>query len=344
MIYLHHDGRLSKNEFMKNRRFATYAWGVLAYNVLVILWGAYVRATGSGAGCGRHWPLCNGVVVPRAPQMETLIEYTHRASSGLAGVLVIILLVWAWRRFPRDHAVRRAAALSLLFIVTEGLVGAALVLREWVAYDDSVERAVIMAVHLTNTFLLLGALTMTGWWATTLSAADTGKRLHFHKKGAKSGLLGIALLLITVVSAAGAVTALGDTLFPAGTLSEGVARDFSPTAHFLERLRIWHPILAVFSALYIFTVLGLLLEENPTAHVKGLTRLAQLLVAGQIAAGVVNLLLLAPVAMQLLHLFLADAIWISLVLLSVATLEGKEQVKDREALAIEGGAPSGATD
>jgi heme A synthase len=94
----------------------------------VILWGAFVRATGSGAGCGSHWPLCNGELVPRAPQVETVIEFIHRATSGLAFLLVLGLFVLAWRVYPKGDLVRRAAALSFLFIVTEALVGAGLVL------------------------------------------------------------------------------------------------------------------------------------------------------------------------------------------------------------------------
>ncbi|MFW6184627.1 MAG: COX15/CtaA family protein, partial [Chloroflexota bacterium] len=208
---------------MKQRGFAKYAWGVLGYNILVILWGAYVRATGSGAGCGRHWPLCNGAVVPRAPEIETIIEYVHRASSGLAGVLVIILLVWAFRAYGKGHVVRKAALLSLVFIIAEGLVGAGLVLLEWVADDDSVGRAVTMALHLSNTFLLLGALGLTAWWATIMDDDDYRAPLQLEGQGRRAWLLGVGLLLVMVVSAAGAVTALGDTLFPSNTLAEGVA-------------------------------------------------------------------------------------------------------------------------
>lgn len=315
---------------LKNRRFATFAWGVLGYNILVVLWGAYTRATGSGAGCGSHWPLCNGEVVPRDPQIETIIEFAHRTTSALAGVLVIVLLVWAWRAFPKGHLVRRGSVLSLIFIIVEGLVGASLVRYEWVAGNDSVARAVIMAVHLVNTFILLGVITMTAWWASTLDAGDTQSRSYWRRDDRRSWLLGAALLFIVVVSAAGAVTALGDTLFPAGSLSEGVARDFSPTAHFLERLRVWHPVLAVLSALYIFTMLGQLGNTEPGSDTRRFSRAVQLLVVTQIAAGAVNLILLAPIAMQLVHLLLADMVWISLVLLAATTLEETEPVPVHE--------------
>lgn len=315
---------------IRNRRFAAFAWGVLAYNILVVLWGAYTRATGSGAGCGSHWPLCNGEVVPRDPQIETIIEFAHRTTSALAGVLVIILLVWAWRAFPKGHLVRRGSVLSLIFIIIEGLVGASLVRYEWVAGNDSVARAVIMAVHLVNTFILLGVITMTAWWASTIEADDTRPRSYLRRDDSRSWLIGVALLLIVIVSAAGAVTALGDTLFPAGSLREGVARDFSPTAHFLERLRVWHPVLAVLSALYIFAMLGKLGETRAASQARRFSRAVQLLVATQIAAGAVNLLLLAPIVMQIVHLLLADLVWISLVLLAATALEETAPVALRE--------------
>lgn len=319
------------------KRFRNYAWAVLGYNILVILWGAYVRATGSGAGCGRHWPLCNGVVVPRAPEIETIIEFAHRLTSGLAGVLVLILLVWAWRTYRPGHAVRRAAAFSLIFIITEGLVGAGLVLREWVAGDASVGRAVMMAIHQSNTFLLLGALTLTAWWAGRLEVDDVRWPLQLRGQGLRVWVLGVALLLVLLVSAAGAVTALGDTLFPSETLTEGVARDFSPTAHFLERLRVWHPLLAVLTAIYMFTMLGLLHtarfdKSRYDSHVKRRTRLVQVIVAVQLLAGVVNLLLLAPVWMQIVHLLLADSVWVSLVLAGAAALRAPQEEAAPEAV------------
>src|ERR671937_2450642 len=143
------------------RPFRRFAWGVLIYNVAVIAWGALVRATGSGAGCGQHWPMCNGQVVPISPAMETAIEFTHRATSGIALVLVAALVVCARRAFPRGHAARRAAGFSALFIVTEALLGAGLVLFGWVAKDASAGRGFAMALHLANTFLLLASLALT---------------------------------------------------------------------------------------------------------------------------------------------------------------------------------------
>src|SRR5689334_9794292 len=148
-----------------NPRFARYAWGVLTYTLAVVLWGAFVRATGSGAGCGDHWPVCNGVVIPHAPTVATIIEYTHRLTSGLATVLAVALCVWGVRAHPKGHPVRWAAVLQLVFMLTEGAVGAGLVLLKYVAHNPSVARAFWMAAHLINTFLLIGAQTLTAWFA-----------------------------------------------------------------------------------------------------------------------------------------------------------------------------------
>ncbi len=302
------------NGMRTNKRFARYAWAVLAYNLIVILWGAFVRATGSGAGCGSHWPLCNGEVVPKAPEVETLIELTHRLTSGLAGVFVVILFIWAFRAFRKGHPVRRGATLSLIFIITEGLVGAGLVLFEWVADDASLGRVFSMAVHLVNTMLLLASLTLTVWWAAG------GPDVHLRRRGEARWLLGFALLGMLVLSTAGALTALGDTLFRADTLAEGFRQDFSSAAHFLERLRIGHPLLAVLFGAYLLFVTRHLRALRPSPAVKHFSRIAVTLFVAQFLGGLLNVFLLAPVWMQLVHLLLADFLWISLVLLGASGL------------------------
>lgn len=295
-------------------RFARYAWGVVAYNIAVVIWGAYVRATGSGAGCGSHWPLCNGEVIPRAPEVETLIEFTHRVTSGLALLLVIGLFFWARRLYGRGHIVRRSATLSLLFIITEALIGAGLVLFELVAHDRSLARALSLAAHLVNTFILLAVMTLTAWWA------QTGNSVDFARRKPQAAMLAIALAATLVVGMSGAVAALGDTLFPVDSLREGIRQDFSETAHFLVRLRILHPTLAVAASVYLLVLAGSLAFWRREASVRRLALLTATLVIVQLCAGVVNLLLLAPVWMQLVHLLLADLLWLALVLLAASVL------------------------
>lgn len=293
--------------------FARYAWSVLAINFVVILWGAFVRATGSGAGCGAHWPTCNGEVIPRAPAVETLIEFVHRLTSGAALLAVIGLLWWAWRAYPRGHLVRKGAGLTMLFIVTESLLGAGLVLFEWVAQDASMGRVISMPLHLVNTFLLLAAITLTAWWASG------GQAVHLRRGDGRLWWFGLGLLAVLFLGTSGAVTALGDTLFPASSLLEGMRQDFSSTAHFLLRLRVIHPVIAGLSGAYLFTlVLGQTLQRKPAGAERFLARLLLGVFFLQLLAGLTNLLLLAPVWMQLVHLLLADSVWCAFVLYCAA--------------------------
>ena len=291
---------------MQTRRFATFAWGVLAFNVLVIVWGAYVRATGSGAGCGSHWPLCNGDIILRAPEIETLIEFTHRATSGLALVLVAALVPLAWRAFPRGHRVRTMSLVSLTFILIEALLGAGLVLLEYVAHNDSVARAYWVAGHLINTFLLLGVLTLTAWWGGGASALQLR-----GQPGLLTGTLGAALVGMLILGASGGVTALGDTLL----LTAGITPEESPLVAMLVDLRIYHPLLA-------FVVGGLLLiaaftarRLRPSPAIDRWSLWLGGLFVIQLLLGALNVALKAPVYMQLAHLFVSDMIWITLILL-----------------------------
>jgi len=300
-------------------RLPAYAWGVLAYNLLVIVWGAFVRATGSGAGCGRHWPLCNGEVVPHAPTVKTMIEASHRVTSGLAALLVLGLVVWSLKVLPRGHRARRTAVLSGVFILGEVVIGAGLVLFELVAFDASMKRGLSMILHLGNTFLLLGALVLTAWTlrpAASVKAADvkitTGRGPTQILRIATT----VALVSVLVLAASGAIAALGDTLFPARSVREAIVQDMSPIAHAFVRLRVLHPMIALATGLVVFATATLARFLRPTPMVQKLSRGLTVLFVLQFAAGIWNVTLLAPVWMQLVHLFLADLTWLALVLMS----------------------------
>jgi len=282
-----------------NRRFASAAWFLLGYTVLVILWGGLVRATGSGAGCGSRWPLCNGELVPHSLRVDTIIELTHRLTSGLLGLLVLGVVVAAFRIYPRGHAVRKSAIWTLFFIVTESLLGAGLVTFEWVAANDSVERVYVMAFHLVNTFLLLGAVTLTAWLAS-------GERMLLLR-GPCVAPLTLALAGVLLVGTSGAVTALGDTLL----LTEGLKPDESPVLARLLATRLYHPSVAVVVALFVAWVAW---RKKP--HGRPLV----IMLTAQLALGAANVYLRAPVWMQLAHLAVSDAIWVLLVLLAATAL------------------------
>lgn len=300
-------------------RFARYGWGVLAFNLLVILWGAYVRASGSGAGCGAHWPLCNGEVIPRAPRIETIIEMTHRLTSGIALMLVVIQLVWARRTRPAGDAARVTAHVAMGLMLTEALVGAGLVLFEMVAQNQSVARTYWLAAHLLNTFALIGALALVPWFA---SGQPAPRRKAI---GAEGRLLGSALAATLLLGMTGAITALGDTLFPATSLAAGIAQDLSPTAHFLVRLRVIHPTLAVLVVILLVLAAGVAARLRPSRQNTRLAIAVVALACTQLVAGLVNLLLLVPIWMQLVHLLLADTLWISLVLLTASALAAEQR-------------------
>jgi len=292
--------------------FARASWFVLTYNVGVIVWGAYVRATGSGAGCGSHWPLCNGTVVPRAAAVETLVEFSHRATSGLALVSVFALFLWARRVTPPTHPVRTGAFLSLVFMISEALLGAGLVVFGLVGDNASGVRAIVVSAHLLNTFLLLASMTLTAWWASG------GGRVRLASRESNTIRLAAGALAILVVSCSGAVAALGDTLFPSASLRDALAADLSPTAHFLIRLRTIHPVLAVMTALYLAPSVWRFADRRPL-HLP-VPHLLIAVLGAQLALGFLNVLLLAPVWLQLVHLLVADAIWIAYVLLAADLL------------------------
>jgi heme a synthase len=291
-------------------RFRSFAWGVLAYNLIVILWGALVRATGSGAGCGGHWPLCNGDVLPEISQSATVIEFTHRLMSGAALMAVVALFGWAWKELPRRHPARRWAAWSLVFICTEALIGAALVLLGHVARNESVGRVYSLATHLVNTFLLLACLALTAGRAGDPISTAPRKPLPLRPRWP----LAAALAALIIVAVAGAITALGDTLFPASSLAQGVADDFAATANFLIRLRIVHPMLAVLAGVFLATLAAPEYRGRRTPRLRALSGWLLALVVTEIMAGGVSVLLGAPIWMQLIHLLVADLLWITLVL------------------------------
>lgn len=286
-------------------RITRYAWFTLLFNVGVILLGALVRATGSGAGCGRSWPTCQGEVVPELSG-ATAVEFTHRAASGIALVLVAVLVVWAWRAVPKGEPARTGAVMSLAAIVGEALIGGMIVLAEWVADDVSTARVVAVPLHLVNTLFLLAALTLTAFWLSG------GRRLSPKDHPGVWGWAVAGAGAIVLLAATGAITALADTLFP----KSGSGAAGSGEAHFLTDLRVVHPILAVVGASIGWWVSGR--SEAPRSRAG---RALPLLVGLMLLTGVLNVALGVPVWMQLVHLLLADGLWITYVLASAEALQ-----------------------
>jgi len=295
-------------------RFAKFCWFVLGWTVLVILWGAFVRASGSGAGCGNHWPTCNGEIIPQPGQIKTLIEFTHRLLSGAAILFIFAMLIWGWQVSQKGDPIRKGLVASAFFIVTEALLGASLVLFGLVTYNQSITRAVVVAMHLLNTFFLLGSITLTAWWASG------GDPVSWKNHGRLPLNFGIGLTGVAIIGMTGAITALGDTLFPAENLAQGLAQDFDPNANFLLHLRTYHPLIALLVGGYTLYLVWHLRKTNPDRRSLKIGVVLGTLILVQWAAGLANVILLAPLPIQIIHLFIADTIWISYVLLSAATL------------------------
>ena len=288
-----------------------FAWGVVGYNVLVVLWGALVRATGSGAGCGNHWPLCNGQVVPLSPSVHTVIEFTHRMMTGGSLFVVVGLLVWTFRGTIKGQASRVFAVAATVLLLNEAFLGALLVKLGYVTGNQSMGRVMVLSIHLSNTLLLLAALTLT---ARLLGTGQLWRELGVG--GAKKvwALFGLAATLVVGVS--GSLAALGDTLFPASSLRAAFAQDFAVGSPWLLRLRGVHPVSAVVAAVFVFWLAG----QARRADAGRLAGVILVLLGFQFALGLADVLLLAPVWMQILHLLGADLYWVGLVMLAAVVV------------------------
>lgn len=293
------------------RTLVRFAWLTLAYNIAVILWGAYVRATGSGAGCGNRWPLCDGAVLPRTPQAQTIIEFTHRLTSGLAVIMVSSLLVWCWRRTSKGDWVRYSSFAALLLLFNEAILGALLVLFEHVAQDRSPSRALFLCLHFGNTLLLLAALALTAQWL-----AKGYRRFSIVKNRGEIVAALLGLLAIMCIGITGSLAALGDTLFPSTSLRASLIQDFS-SGNILLRLRFLHPVAAAIGAIYVVWLIQKSLRKGDSSS--QVVMLAGVLIA-QIGLGILNVMLLAPVWLQIVHLLVAELFWVLVVLASANLL------------------------
>ena len=280
--------------------FKTFVELTLLYSLLVILWGAWVRISGSGDGCGESWPLCHGERDGR-----TWVELSHRLTSGLYGFIIIGLVIWSYRLFPKGHWVRKLSVLSLIFTVLEALIGARLVLAGLVGTNASFDRGLIMAVHLLNTFFLTGTL--------TLIIAFTDKGYIRRRRPLRvSGWLGFLTIVgFVLVGMSGAFAALSTTLYPSESLLAGLAQDFDSNAPLYIKLRAYHPILAVG---FIGALLPIIASwKRSVSFAKhSLNRFLIVLLATG-AIGLATLLLLSPVWLKLTHLLFSQILWIFLL-------------------------------
>jgi cytochrome c oxidase assembly protein subunit 15 len=296
-----------------------FAWGVLVYFIAVILWGTLVRATGSGAGCGNHWPLCNGTVIQHSASVETMIEFTHRITSGLSLFAVVGLLAWTFAGSVRGHLARVAAVASVAFTLIEALLGALLVKLGYTAQSQSPLRPAFLALHLTNTLLLLAALTLTAH----LLSRSKGYMRGSVRLAAPFGA--VATVVVVMIVGVTGSAALGDTLFPASSLGLALAQDFSSSGEWLVRWRWVHPGIAFAASFFLIWLLVRAAKRKTHWDNRGLSALVLLLLAAVYTLGLLDVILLAPLWVQVAHLLAADTLWAALVVLTARlTLEPVE--------------------
>ena len=299
----------------KMSAFAKYAWFTLGYNVLVIVWGVFLRASRSGDGCGQFWLTCNGELIPSAPQFKTIIEFSHRMTTAIDGFVMLILLGWAVKIFFGDRSTQSrqvlyAAIGSFIFVITEAAVGAGLVLTGNVAEAVTDVRPLWAMGHLINTFVLLTFLTLTAWFAAK------ERRISFKVDPKTATLVALGILGLLTVGLSGSLAALSNMLFPSQSLAEGIAKDFAATSDVILRLRLSHPIVSILTSVYVIFLAGWLKAKKPdNADLAWWSKIVSLLVIAQVIFGGATLLTLGPIVMQLGHLLLADIMWISFVML-----------------------------
>ncbi|MBW3636606.1 MAG: heme o synthase [Armatimonadetes bacterium] len=314
---------MSESPTASHLRFARFSWGLLVYVILVILWGVYLRASGSGDGCGISWPDCGGAfTVSKGAHTKTWIEYAHRASTMLLGFLLLAQIVWAWRVFPRRHAVKFALGAALFFTLLESWIGRHLVVNDLVAFSQAPERVWWFAGHQVNTLLLAGAFALAAWWGegkATLKLRGQGPFAFLAVAGI------VAFLGLTVT---GAISALGDTLYPPESHLQVMEQALLPTANLVMRARPLHPYTAVVVAMFLSLVAGLFQHLRPSPQTRRFAYGIWFMLSLQMVLGLLNIGLLAPLWMQVLHTAAADVLWICLVLLCASGLAvGVRQVE-----------------
>ena len=322
--------RISVNAFAPVARhlnnsvlFRRFAWSMLGYNILVMLWGAYVRASKSGDGCGSHWPTCNGEIIPVAPAVKTMIEFGHRLSIVALMPLLFALLIVGYCTYPAKHRVRLGLSLCIFFTFVEALIGAGLVLFKLVAHNESVYRVIALSAHLVNNLFLLTVLTLTAYWASG------GAPVRLKGQGPRGTLIYASLVGTVVMAVTGAIAALGDTLYQTKSLAEGIRGDFAADAGFILRSRPLHPLAAILVTIAVMWVAQRISQAQPS--IKWRAQRVQWFFVGQTVLGIINLVMLAPIWIQIAHLLLADLLWINLILFSASALAQEEALLTRNA-------------
>ena len=280
----------------------SYAKAGLLLSIASILAGAFVRATGSGDGCGATWPTCKGKIIPALSDTSELIEFSHRSVSGV--LLVVTLIIFAkTRKFQKDSLVRTVTNYLTFFVIFEALIGAVIVIFEWVGLNSSLPRIIAVPIHLVNTFGLLGSYAI-------LYKILQDDLQNIKNMFNKNFLLISSLFLLS--GATGSITALADVLFPSASFVEGFLADFDRTSEVLTRLRILHPIISSTLSIVLY-VYATGIRKKYNVSVKPL----QILILIAVFLGFINVLSNIVLPLSILHLAIADFLWISYIYVSI---------------------------
>ena len=280
----------------------SYAKLGLFLSIVSILACAFVRATGSGDGCGATWPTCKGRIIPALTDTSELIEFSHRSVSGL--LLVVTLIIFSkTRKFQKGSLVKSVTNYLTFFVIFEAIIGAIIVLFEWVGLNSSLPRIVAVPIHLVNTFGLLGC------YAILYKIVEDD--LKEIKSIFNKNFILISLLFL-LSGATGSITALADVLFPSASFIEGFLEDFDKTSEALTRLRILHPIIssALSVVLYVYSTR---INKKYGVNVK----LLKTFVIVAVLLGVFNVISNIVLPLSILHLAIADFLWISYIYVSI---------------------------
>ena len=277
-------------------------------SILSILAGAFVRATGSGDGCGSTWPTCKGKVIPQLSDTSEVIEFSHRSISGILLIVTLIIFIKS-RNISKGSIIRTTVNFLTFFVVFEAAIGAVIVLYEWVGLNSSLPRIIAVPIHLVNTFGLLACYAIL--YKVLLNNFQNIRKLWDRR------FIFIAFLLL-LSGATGSITALSDVLFPSASFYEGLMEDFDRTSELLTRLRILHPIVATgLSAVLIIE--SRIIQKDYKINVKFL----QFLVIIAVTLGLLNVLSNIVILLSIFHLAIADLLWITYIYVSMDKLKNK---------------------
>lgn len=302
----------------RNRSFFLLAAITSCLTIGLIVFGAVVRVTDSGLGCGNHWPLCNGTIFPPLDNVTAWIEWLHRlfavliGAFGLAALLVAIL---AYRRHNRRVLIATAAAALLFFV--QSMLGALVVVLDL--------PPTFVTLHLGTAMLLLGALIAATFLATYQPVAALR---HAPDRFSSLVHLTTALSLVIILTGAlvrGSGATLACTTWP---LCDGAVLPVDQgqwaMIHMFHRLAV-----AAFGITMLFLIWQAFRMRSQPA-VRRLATAAGMVYLLQAGVGAGFVFSSAAPVWGALHVLFASVTWALLVLLSLLEYANSHSPTEQE--------------